>query len=571
MITKIRIRNLKRFDDIEFELGSAVVLIGPNNSGKTSALQALSLWDVGIKKWFERRGQKTAPDKRPGVTINRRDLIALPTPRADLLWRNLHMRDVRQVNKKPVTKNIRIDIIIEGESKGVVWKCGLEFDYANPESFYCRPLRLSEEPLKRMPVPEEASKVDITYLPPMSGLAATERKLEPGAINVLIGEGRTAEVLRNLCHRTCENKENWENLVGSIKSLFGVTLNPPLYIQERGEVSMSYIEPNGTELDLSSAGRGLQQTLLLLAHLYAKPNTLLLLDEPDAHLEILRQREMYQLITSVASDRGSQVVAASHSEVILQEAADRDVVIAFVGKPHRIDNQGSQVRKSLREIRSADYYQAEQTGWVLYLEGSTDWSILKTFAETLKHEAATYLERPFVHYVSDKVSNAENHFHGLREGMPELVGVALYDRLDVTPKSHDQLMIIQWKKREIENYLCQRDVLFRFAAGSPKWDLIEKSESDRRVQAMTKAIGDVEQALDTLGRPDPWSGDLKVSDEFLERLFVKYSKTLGRPNNMRKTNYHVLASLVERDKIDKEVVEKLDAIVSVAKRARPTS
>jgi len=35
-------------------------------------------------------------------------------------------------------------------------------------------------------------------------------------------------------------------------------------------------------------------------------------------------------------------MVASYSEVLLNEAADRDVVVAFVGKPHRIDDRGSQ-------------------------------------------------------------------------------------------------------------------------------------------------------------------------------------------------------------------------------------
>ena len=55
---------------------------------------------------------------------------------------------------------------------------------------------------------------------------------------------------------------------------------------------MSYRDGE-TELDLVSSGRGLQQTLLLLAHLYTHPKSVLLFDEPDAHLEILRQREIY--------------------------------------------------------------------------------------------------------------------------------------------------------------------------------------------------------------------------------------------------------------------------------------
>lgn len=106
---------------------------------------------------------------------------------------------------------------------------------------------------------------------------------------------------------------------------------------------MSYREPNGVKLDLSAGGRGLQQTLLLLSHLLANPRTTLLLDEPDAHLEILRQRQIYSLLCEVSERQGSQVIAASHSEVVLNEAAGRGVVIAFVGRPSPNKRQGESV------------------------------------------------------------------------------------------------------------------------------------------------------------------------------------------------------------------------------------
>ena len=222
----------------------------------------------------------------------------------------------------------------------------------------------------------------------MSGMAATEDRLQDGAVNVRIGEGRTAEVLRNLCFQisSAPVQASWEALVAQIKNLFGVTLNHRSSSRRRGQITMSYYEGE-TELDLVSSGRGLQQTLLLLAHLYTHPRTVLLLDEPDAHLEILRQRQIYQILTQTAESQGCQVIAASHSEVLLNEAADRDIVVAFVGKPHRIDDRGSQVLKSLRSIGFDQYYQAEQTGWVLYLEGSTDLAILQAFAELLDHPA----------------------------------------------------------------------------------------------------------------------------------------------------------------------------------------
>lgn len=97
MLTRLRVRNFKRFDDVDIELDKVVVLIGPNNSGKTTALQALALWDIGVRRWNEKRKGKTSPEKRPGVTINRRDLISTPVPDANLLWHDLNVRKVEQV------------------------------------------------------------------------------------------------------------------------------------------------------------------------------------------------------------------------------------------------------------------------------------------------------------------------------------------------------------------------------------------------------------------------------------------------------------------------------------------
>jgi AAA ATPase domain len=81
MITRFTIRNFKRLQDATLELGSAAVFIGPNNSGKTTALQALALWDIGWRRWAEKRDESAASERK-GVTINRRDLFAIPVPSA---------------------------------------------------------------------------------------------------------------------------------------------------------------------------------------------------------------------------------------------------------------------------------------------------------------------------------------------------------------------------------------------------------------------------------------------------------------------------------------------------------
>ena len=71
---------------------------------------------------------------------------------------------------------------------------------------------------------------------------------------------------------------------------------------------------------------------------------------------------------------------------------------------------GSQLLKSLRNISFEQYYQAEQKGWVLYLEGSTDLAILQAFAKKLHHPAQNILKRPFVHYVENQPQKARDHF-----------------------------------------------------------------------------------------------------------------------------------------------------------------
>ena len=159
---------------------------------------------------------------------------------------------------------------------------------------------------------------------------------------------------------------------------------PAKEIEERVEKTLRFLgleELGGRTPGMISGGQ--QQRAALARSLIMEPEVLLL-DEPDAHLEILRQRQMYRFLTETAQKNGSQIIAASHSEVMLNEAAERDTVVAFVGKPHLISGRERQVVKALREIGFEHYYQAKQTGWVLYLKGSAELVILQTFAKILQ-------------------------------------------------------------------------------------------------------------------------------------------------------------------------------------------
>lgn len=571
MITRFVVKNFKRLESAELDLGGVSVFIGPNNSGKTTALQALALWDVGWRKWAERR-DNSAASKRRGVTINRRDLSSIPVPNARLLWRDLHTQDT-QTKEAKTTEKIYITLTAEGVHNDKPWTCGLEFYYANEESFYCR---LQGEPDGA--VPEGARAHRVVFLPPMSGLAEREYRKEAGEINVLIGEGQTAQVLRNLCWQLFqhEDKSGWKKLTAHVEELFRIQLRDPVYVKERSELVLKYRElRSGVELDLSSTGRGCQQVLLLLSYMLANPGAVLLLDEPDAHLEILRQRDVYNLITRIAAESGSQVVAASHSEVVLQEAAERDVVVAFVGRdPHRVDTRSrAQVRKALEGIRAADYLVAEQRGWMLYLEGATDLAILQRLAERLNHPAKEFLGKsvPVIYVGSNKPQEARDHFHGLREAKDDLVGFALFDRLDRELHTDSPLNERMWKRREIENYLVTPQSLQAFVVRDLKDDdLIDQSERPDRLRILASVVAELEKALYVTNQPTPWSPDIKVTDQFLDPLFKNYFEQLGTPQSVYKRDYHGLADVVPIEQIDPEISEVLSAICDVANRARPT-
>lgn len=574
MLTKLSIKNFKRFEDVEIELSSAVVFIGPNNSGKTTALQALALWEAGCKQWLAKRSQGAASDAAKAITIGRKDLVYLPLPSSNAMWRDLRVREGYREEGKTKTKNILIEITAHGVNEDGDWSCGFEFEYVSVEFFHCRPLRLdhSKNP-QRMTVPIKAvQNVEIAFLPPMTGLLLEEPLLQSGRVNVLLGSGRSGETVRNLCYSVYELQDgSWSQVTAHINELFGVKLKEPVFVSQTGTIEIEYENRAGAVLPLTSAGLGMLQTLLLLVHLYLRPKQLLLLDEPDAHLEILRQRQIYQLLVEIANKKGSQIVCASHSEVVLNEAVERDTVIAFIGKPHVVSgNQGAQVLKALKDIGFEHYLQAEQTGWVLYLEGSTDLAILRAWAKRLDHPAKEALSQPYIHYLNTNVpSVARAHFNAVKQANPNLIGLAIFDRLDQQPQGEqDGFSDIQWRRKEIENYFAHSDVLIAFAKGdSDNKDLIEQSEWQSRVEAMQLAIHEVEEATKTLG-DDLWSEDRKASEQVLPQIFLRYRQKVQDVRiPASKGEYYKLIEYQSSDHIPTEVHDSLDVIWKTYQKA----
>jgi predicted ATPase len=126
----------------------------------------------------------------------------------------------------------------------------------------------------------------------MSNISADteETPLADGRINLLLGQGQTTQVLRNICYKVIEQDEHnrsddWEQINALMKRIFLVDLRRPMFNETRGSLMMTYRQEGlETDPDISLAGRGLQQVLLILAFLYWHKGSIIMIDEPDPPL-----------------------------------------------------------------------------------------------------------------------------------------------------------------------------------------------------------------------------------------------------------------------------------------------
>jgi hypothetical protein len=161
----------------------------------------------------------------------------------------------------------------------------------------------------------------------------------------------------------------------------------------------------------------------------------------------------------------------------------------------------------------------------------------------------------------------------LVEAKPDLVGFLLNDRIDRPQQSAAALTEAMWERREIENYLCQPGTLLAWAESSAEeaspGPLFTPGRTATRRKLMDECIHELVPPLALRNPGDVWWRDTKASDDFLDRLFEMFFEKLNLPNEMRKTNYHRLASYVAADRIDPEISQKLDLIHEAAQRAQP--
>lgn len=585
-VTHISIENFKIFGrTINIPLTNPTVLIGPNNAGKTSILQAFALWSIGIKTWITQKGNSKARI-RYGVPINRYNLHQLPVQNARFLWNNC---EVRKGSTTPIPVTITLGIEIDN----VIYECPLVFTQRDAELIYCKP---SGNFIEDKLVMDVITNLQINLLYSMSGIATEEVRQQPERVNYLMGQGMTSEVLRNLCINISEESpEIWDIIVKWMKKLFDMHLQKPEFNLAKGVIDLAYKHHNNKKtLDIASAGRGALQILLLLAYMYSHRNSIILVDEPDAHLEIIKQHTVYALLNDVASQNNIQLIIATHSEVVLNDAVDNSIAMILDGEAKIISDKSQEVRPVLKDYGVEHFFKASITKNILYIEGSTDILILKAFAKRLDRQKSIdilegelnyyYIQNPcFENDIENEVARNEGyyrsqfagHFSAIKRVIPEFEGIGIVDSdangNKKNAKYPDGLTVYHWGRYEIENYFIFINVLdafFKDYLGGDE-DLFYQMYLRAKEQVVTKFLFDGD---DDVYRTFKESADdaraliwksitqNKKMSKFVDMLMDEYVELAKSSYPLRKGEYYKLVQYMDIQQIDPEIISVLELI-----------
>jgi hypothetical protein len=562
MITRVHLRYFKRFEEETFDLSDHVILAGPNNSGKTTLLQAIVAWNLALQRWKEKRGPESGSmaTQRTGIPLARKDFTALPLREMDLLWTDcqtaLKKKDLKgeaQAGQPRV-----LTITLGGKRQNEDWSLGFEFRRQSTELVYVKPI-----PEHLDYLPSAAEDVRVVHVPPFSGIGSEETRYDRPYQDLLVGQGKAGDILRNLLYEVFNqgNKGPWTELRDQIEQIFGYRLLEPQYegmpyilCEYRGGVPKGKGRDGLPQLDIASAGSGFHQVLLLLGFFYARPSTVLLLDEPDAHLHIILKKQIYDMLRRIASERRCQLIIATHADALI-DATSPEQILSFYQRPHGLisDIDREQVREALKHLTATDILLAERAGGVLYLEDDADFELLKAWANVLKHPVATWFnERPFWHNNHGRnPAEAKGHFFALRAIRRDIHGVLILDGDNRDLPDHDVradgLEVLRWQRYEVESYLIHPQVLRRYVEKFGGHLFADRADTFLRDQLPPAVYRDPLAHHEYL-RTTPAS----------KTLLPGFFESAQLP--ITKSEYYLVAETMTPDELPEEVKEKLTAL-----------
>ncbi len=497
MITRLTLRNFKSVGEQVYDFTQFDLLVGRNNCGKSTVLQALAIWQFCVDEFHRSRRSGSK-----GIQVVLPNFTALPLPEFNLLWKDRTDRAYPIVKDKKKQEFILIKINVEWRhGAGEIREFGVELRYHSPQTIYAIPVGGWA---KFRECEQQDDLPRIAYVPPFSGLEPTEKWLDVSPIRQQVGKGQPGSVLRNLLLRVCpapprdsngriakgykHPPADWQELAVIIERWFSVKIREPKYESAKDVYITVEYRQKGENYDIIAGGSGFHQTLTLLAFLYGYHPTTILLDEPDAHLHVNLQREILDYFKRKSLERNTQFLIATHAEEFARGVDASQIVSLLAQVPKRVQST-PEVLRAMSEVSNEEISRVMASPYILYVEGESDERILRAWAD--KCGAQSAMDKVCFKAMAggdkkDMKARADEHFNALRQIVPEISRLMLFDYDDSDSAFHpeaDNPTLAEWRRKNIENYLLVPDAWKRAALKK-----LQCSESDLFAQAILNAI-----------------------------------------------------------------------------------
>ncbi|QIP00304.1 ATP-dependent nuclease [Bradyrhizobium symbiodeficiens] len=478
MFKKVRFRNFKSLRDFTIHLRAMNVLVGPNNAGKSTVLDAFRII-MAAHSFASRRLQQT-------IHVNHETIAGYDIPPSLI----------------PVSlTNIHSDYQTDQETS-------LTFTLDNGNQlrlqFYDNSRCIMTLDAQQRTVTTAQFKknfpVNVYSIPTLGPLEEVEELLTDQYVTQSIGTRRAHRMFRNIWFRWKKEFPVFQKMVEDTWE--GMTISrPELDLSYPPKFSMFCTEGR-VDRELCWAGFGFQVWLQLLTHITnAETADILVVDEPEIYLHPDLQHKLFQILRSTKK----QIILATHSAEIINEAEHDDVIV--VNKVRRSATRITDVdglQEALFSIGSGQNVHLSRLSRgrkLLFLEGN-DFRILRRFAAQLGlRELANDVDITVVPIGGfsqrQKIQNAAWTFEKVLKA--EIAISAVLDR-DYRCKEETEELIREARTttphfhvlagKEIENYLLVAPAILRAISERLKEQGSKNSFSREELDAVISSTAD---------------------------------------------------------------------------------
>jgi energy-coupling factor transporter ATP-binding protein EcfA2 len=364
LINQIYLENFRRFERFRLVLQPGNILVGPNNSGKSSILDALRILEACLRHTKTRNPRLL---DIPGAGVF--DGYEVPDSVLPVTLSNI---------THDYSDNDAVLRFAMNEKQAII--------RMHPDKLTKFYIDTGGPRLTTSSTFRSAFAVKFVIVPTLSALEVQELHVIDETVQRNRVNKLASRVLRNIWLR--ETDLEFEKFRTEIRATWkAIDIRKPELVKSQPPIVQMFYSENRREREVSWAGFGFQAWLQIQTHLRrAEANAILVIDEPDVYLHPDLQRKLLKNIR----ESFSQFVLATHSVEIINEAEPKEVVAINPenksGTRVSSDEQYSRLFEYIGSGSNADFARIAKAKRVIFVEGA-DGRLLRRFAARFNFDA----------------------------------------------------------------------------------------------------------------------------------------------------------------------------------------